>query len=295
MPRRNFANRGTTGKKAERQAKLNTLQGLVNRRNQIIMTANERAHNMGIRGYVQPQQIAFEDVKAQIETDRDLDEQISIYRAAIQTPLEFTEADKFVAPAPYMAELEVRTAVANRRAKTEYEYAKRHNKEEVKNKAGKVVSKIKLTDRLPTQRIHAKELSEYSLEGFRKHAEALVYRTTGTGSTERWINYQKNYITGVNALLDNYAAGRQGIPDREKQAIAQAVRVALLKLDPNKFRAAYYSRVSGDIDYLQSAEAQNLKDEEVEKKLEKISEIFKLGIYDKNGDVNWNKVNSYLE
>lgn len=295
MPRRNFSNRGTVGKKAERQAKLNALQGLVNRRNQIIMTANERAHNMGIRGYVQPQQIAFEDVKAQIETDRDLDEQISIYRAATQTPLEFTEAEKFVAPTPYMAELEVRTAVANRRAKTEYEYAKRHNKEEVKNKAGKVVSKIKLTDRLPTQRIHAKELSEYSLEGFRKHAEALVYRTTGTGSTERWINYQKNYITGVNALLDNYAAGRQGIPDREKQAIAQAVRVALLQLDPNKFRAAYYSRVSGDIDYLQSAEAQNLKDEEVEKKLEKISEIFKLGIYDKNGDVNWNKVNSYLE
>lgn len=295
MPRRNFANRGSVSKKAERQAKLNTLQGLVNRRNQIIMTANERAHNMGIRGYVQPQQIAFEDVKAQIETDRDLDEQISIYRAATQTPLEFTEADKFVAPSPYMAELEVRTTVANRRAKTEYEYAKRHNKEEVKNKAGKVVSKIKLTDRLPTQRIHAKELSEYSLEGFRKHAEALVYRTTGTGSTERWISYQKNYITGVNALLDNYAAGRQGIPDREKQAIAQAVRVALLQLDPNKFRAAYYSRVSGDIDYLQSAEAQNLKDEEVEKKLEKISEIFKLGIYDKNGDVNWNKVNSYLE
>ena len=293
MPRRSFANRGTARKKAERQEKLNTLQGLVNRRNQIMMAANEAAHNRGISAYVQPSQIAFQDIKAQIETDKDLDEQIAIYRAAVEAPLSYTETDKFVTPTPYMLELEVRTKVANRRAKTEFEYAKRHNKEVIKDSEGNVLSTVKLIGRLPEQKVHAKELSDYTLEGFRKHADALQYRTTGTGSTERWITYQKNYIKGVNVLLDQYMDGEQGLPDLEKQAVVVAFRNALLELDPREFRRVYYSKITGDIDYLQSEDEHSA--EEIEDKIRTISRMYNLGLFDKNGNVNNKNVQKYLK
>lgn len=260
-----------------------------------MMTANEAAHNRGIRSYVQPAQIAFQDVKAQIETDRDLDEQIAIYKAAVEAPMDYTETDKFVTPTPYMLELEVRTNVANRRAKTEYDYAKKHYKTTVEDKDTDKSTTVWLTDRLPKQQIHAKELKDYTLDGFRKHAEALQYRTTGTGSTERWISYQRNYITGVNALLDQYAAGEQGLPDTEKQEVALAIRNALLELEPSMFRRAYYSKITGDIDYLQSSEAQNLKDNEISDKLYTISEMFGLGIIDENGNVNQRNMQKYLK
>lgn len=253
-----------------------------------MISANERAAAQGIKRYVKAPQIAFQDVKAGISNDRDLEQQIEIFEAAVQSSTDIVDTGKYSTSSAYIAELNARTEVANRRARTERRYALEHNKEQFET------ATVYLDDRVPEPEIHAKPLNEYTLAGFEKHADALLSRTMQTGSTDRWISYQQNYMKGFNALLDQYSASENGNVSASKKEIATAIRKGLLQLDPATFRRMYYSRTAGDIDYLQSDEAQNLKDEEIEDKFRHISDMFELGIYDSKGNLNPRQVQKIL-
>lgn len=239
-----------------------------------------------MKRYVKAPQIAYQDVRAGIASDTDLDEQIAIFEAAVQASGDLNDTGSFVTPQSYLDELDARTEVANKRARREYDYARRNFKQKIGN------TTVYLEDRLPEAEIHAKPLNEYTLSGFQRHADALLSRTMETGSTDRWITYQANYIKGFDALLDQYSASGGG--QVSKQEVAEAIKKGLMQLDPATFRRAYYSRTAGDIDYLQSDEAQSLKDENIESKFQIINNMFDLGVYDKNGNVDTARVRQLL-